>query len=478
MNKNFAKFITALLSVFVCFHLTSCSSPSGGFIDSSQAIIESPTESVVTEEKVNEYKVVEEILDQDTISELTTREIYLRELYAVETVTSELLLQEEKIEKVLMTTSIYVPENHIEDFSENSQTSQLFNKVDLKPVLTKIAIGTGVILTLTVLKMAHLEGLVGSIVIAAADEALNSALVGMGVGTLVGGLVGASEGIDSSGRVAAVVGFSLAVVGVILSAVSLIAAIPSGGATAPAALTGVKIALAGIGLVAGLTSVGISTANIVKSFTATNGEDIDWNNIDWNKVGEGAAIKSIQGAANGYLWGSVIGAIQGGAKGLDFYNQFGAPYSLYNERLVHTPSAGGHWTGQRGESDFVLDEPITLKDGTIVNKITYHNAIPDFSGFAKAQVNISNMTDKRSLNFKQADELLAKYWSKIKYNGKTWTPRDISNYRKDNGLTWHELNNLKTMQLVPTEINSTWKHLGGVGEFNLSPGATGGSNFD
>ena len=31
----------------------------------------------------------------------------------------------------------------------------------------------------------------------------------------------------------------------------------------------------------------------------------------------------------------------------------------------------------------------------LLYKITYHNAIPDFSGFAKAQVNISNMTDNR-----------------------------------------------------------------------------------
>ena len=30
----------------------------------------------------------------------------------------------------------------------------------------------------------------------------------------------------------------------------------------------------------------------------------------------------------------------------------------------------------------------------------------------------------------------------------------------------HELNDTKTMQLVPTEINATFGHLGGVGEIN------------
>ena len=267
-----------------------------------------------------------------------------------------------------------------------------------------------------------------------------------------------------------------------LSAVSLVASIPSGGAAGIGVAVGVKIALAGIGLVGSLVGAGMSTANMVKTFSAADAEDIDWSNIDWNKVGEGAVRQSIQGAANGYLWGSIIGAIQGGAKGLDFYNKHGAPYSKYNERLVHTPAENGggrgHWTGERGESDFVLDEPIILKDGTVVSKISYHNAIPDFSGYAKAQINILNMTNNRDLNFKQADELLAELWSKTKFNGRTWTPRDVANYRADNGFTWHEMNNLKTMQLVPSDINGTWGHLGGVGEYNIFTELTGGTDFE
>ncbi|MCX2822932.1 HNH endonuclease [Bacillus amyloliquefaciens] len=37
---------------------------------------------------------------------------------------------------------------------------------------------------------------------------------------------------------------------------------------------------------------------------------------------------------------------------------------------------------------------------------------------------------------------------------------------RKNKLTWHELNDVKTMQLVPTKINSEFGHLGGVGEIN------------
>ena len=40
-------------------------------------------------------------------------------------------------------------------------------------------------------------------------------------------------------------------------------------------------------------------------------------------------------------------------------------------------------------------------------------------------------------------------------------------YRKERGLTWHECNDMRTMQLVPWDINDFFKHIGGVGEINL-----------
>ncbi|MET3656325.1 NAD+--asparagine ADP-ribosyltransferase [Sporosarcina psychrophila] len=43
---------------------------------------------------------------------------------------------------------------------------------------------------------------------------------------------------------------------------------------------------------------------------------------------------------------------------------------------------------------------------------------------------------------------------------------DIEDFRVANNLTWHELNDVKTMQLVPLFINSKFGHLGGVGEIN------------
>lgn len=47
------------------------------------------------------------------------------------------------------------------------------------------------------------------------------------------------------------------------------------------------------------------------------------------------------------------------------------------------------------------------------------------------------------------------------------TADDIADWREDNKYTWHELNDLETIQLVPSKINSDFKHLGGVGEYNI-----------
>ena len=41
-------------------------------------------------------------------------------------------------------------------------------------------------------------------------------------------------------------------------------------------------------------------------------------------------------------------------------------------------------------------------------------------------------------------------------------------------LTWHELNDVKTIQLVPTEVNGKFGHLGGVREINAGAFKPGG----
>ncbi|GGL58304.1 HNH endonuclease [Sporolactobacillus putidus] len=137
------------------------------------------------------------------------------------------------------------------------------------------------------------------------------------------------------------------------------------------------------------------------------------------------------------------------------------PPSSYQERLSQTPVNHGEWMGQRGESTFIsdYDEVKNILEKKDLAGIEYSDAIPDFSPISVHEVEISNMTTDRRLNFRNADELLAQRFGV--------TRKEIVKLRKQQNLTWHELNDMKTMQLVPTVINSKFGHLGGVAEIKI-----------
>ncbi|MCU0293406.1 MAG: HNH endonuclease, partial [Thermoanaerobaculaceae bacterium] len=130
--------------------------------------------------------------------------------------------------------------------------------------------------------------------------------------------------------------------------------------------------------------------------------------------------------------------------------------STYAERLAQTPVRGGWWSGQRGESVFyTYDSQANTKLSG--QGIVYSNARPDLSSAAIEQVKITGMTVDRGVNFALADEALAQKLAV--------SPREIEMWRMENSFTWHEVEDLTTMQLVPSRVNSpAFKHLGGVGE--------------
>ena len=77
---------------------------------------------------------------------------------------------------------------------------------------------------------------------------------------------------------------------------------------------------------------------------------------------------------------------------------------------------------------------------------------------------IDDFTDDRDSNFTQADEALAKQ--------KGCTPEEVAKWRRDNGYTWHECKDCKTMQKVPTEVHGNVSHSGGVSEYKSNKGNT------
>ena len=159
-------------------------------------------------------------------------------------------------------------------------------------------------------------------------------------------------------------------------------------------------------------------------------------------------------------------------------------YSTYEERLLQTPakeSDRGEWSGERGESDY------TPSDGEVKDilgkydkaSINYENAIPDFSVVAEATVAIDKMSEDRVENFCQCDERCTEQWNKECRDGrKDWTARDVKEWRHANGFSWHERNDMKTCDLVPTRVNAYFGHLGGVSECKKRDSGNGESEFD
>lgn len=476
---EFRKLIALALVISMLFSLSACTEKSPQ--KPSQQVI---TEDILEESQIKEEKLEESFVYEEKINEFITDEIYLREIIIAEEKISELLIEEETISEVILCKTIFVPQDNIKEFSKNSQTALLFGEeIDISSLLTKVSVGTGVIVTVVVLKMVGLPDPVANVVAAAADESLRFATSGAAIGSLFGGLTGAVDEIDETGRTSAIISFAAATAGLVLSIVSLVAVVPSGGSTTLTAAAGVKLVIAGISVLAAAAGTTYAGSQAVKTITSTDLAKIDWRNINWRRVGVSSAKKSIKNTADGYMWGAIIGTVYGGAEGLDYYQKFNTPYTNYNARLKQTPKngSGGKWSGKRGKSDFILDEPLELADGTKISSVTYRNAVPDFSPYQEAQVKIPKMTNQRygpGGNFEQADTVLAEYWTKINHRGQSWTARDIEVYRTSNNLTWHEMSNMDSMQLIPRDINQCFTHFGGVAEYNAMIGQEGVTDFD
>ncbi|MBT4480229.1 MAG: hypothetical protein HOC69_04240 [Candidatus Marinimicrobia bacterium] len=142
------------------------------------------------------------------------------------------------------------------------------------------------------------------------------------------------------------------------------------------------------------------------------------------------------------------------------------------------PVSDGRFAGEPGNSMWKPDETFVPKkhnpeglpwknilETNGVSGISYENGKPNFSPVARAAVKIDDFTANRDTNFSQADEKLATQWTKDNHDGKSWTPSEISKYRKDNDLSWHEWADMKTMELVPQKVHGNITHSGGISAY-------------
>lgn len=133
------------------------------------------------------------------------------------------------------------------------------------------------------------------------------------------------------------------------------------------------------------------------------------------------------------------------------------------------PNANGVWKGEKGDSRWVPKEDYIPLKSNPENKtwreimkeynikwIDFIKGEPNFKKISKGEVKISGFSENRSDNFDKADIALAKQWK--------CNPSDVKKFRKENGYTWHECKDQKTMQCVPSIIHNNISHSGGISE--------------
>lgn len=178
--------------------------------------------------------------------------------------------------------------------------------------------------------------------------------------------------------------------------------------------------------------------------------------------------------------------------------KYGGKYNSYKDRIDKTSFPSpilGEYVGARGESKYIPSN--RSAEGIVVinilkqyglDGIEYRNGEPDFEVCADTIVKINHMSEFRYDfeapkgmlgNFTQADMECAKVWNFEERDGRTdWIPREVLEYRKANGFTWHEKCDTETMVMVKSEINAYFKHIGGCSECRLRDASGDEGGFD
>lgn len=139
------------------------------------------------------------------------------------------------------------------------------------------------------------------------------------------------------------------------------------------------------------------------------------------------------------------------------------------DNIKYCPLNNGRWDGERGNSTWYPDKDVVPKKknensekknwGEILKEfkiegITFKDGEPDFEPISKGTVEIKDFKDDRDDNFDKADIELAKK--------KGCLPEDVYRWRKENGYTWHECMDMKTIQKVPSSVHNNISHQGGI----------------
>ncbi len=144
----------------------------------------------------------------------------------------------------------------------------------------------------------------------------------------------------------------------------------------------------------------------------------------------------------------------------------------------HCPVENGKWVeGERGDGKWIPEgEHVPGKanpenqtwdeilDEYDIEDVVFKDGEPDFTPVSKGDVEIKEFSTTRSDNFDKADMALAEQ--------RGCNPEDVQRWRKENGYTWHEKGDMKTMQKVPSKVHNNIPHQGGIAAAkNIGAGA-------
>lgn len=158
-------------------------------------------------------------------------------------------------------------------------------------------------------------------------------------------------------------------------------------------------------------------------------------------------------------------------------SDYDKPIAIVCDTVRNCPIGGnnGHWDVARGNSNWYPDQDfvpgktnpkgktwseILHKQG--IDHIPFKDGEPNFSKISKNDVEIKQFSESRTDNFDKADIELAKQ--------KGGSPEEVAKWRKENGYTWHECKDMKTMQKVPGEVHNNVTHSGGISEVKKGNG--------
>ena len=124
----------------------------------------------------------------------------------------------------------------------------------------------------------------------------------------------------------------------------------------------------------------------------------------------------------------------------------------------------------RGEGFFLSHNP-DVRKATNYRGVEYRNGYAIFDPFSFYDVDLELMSTNRDLNFRNGDKFISRNPRLARKLGIEASdpsvgvrPKDVRLWRRKNGYTWHEKEDVRTLQLVPILIHRHSPHLAGVGE--------------